>query len=197
MRNAMCSRGPGLRGRRDEIRAEAAAPRRPAPAAAWIALAVALATAVACSTPSSPAPDPTPPPSPSVAETAAALVDLTNAERTRAGLAALRTSDALMRAAQIQAEQVAAAGRLEHTLPEARYPRMEDRLDAARYDWRSAAENLAFGQRSPAAAIEAWMALSGHRANILSETFTEMGAGYLVDSSGRPYYVQVFAQPAN
>jgi uncharacterized protein YkwD len=162
-----------------------------------ISIAVVLATAVACSTPSSPDSEPAPAATTPVPGTASAIVDLTNVERTRAGLAALRTSAALMAAAQIQAEQVAAAGRLEHTLPDARYPRMEDRLDAAGYDWRAAGENLAFGQRTAAAAVETWMATAGHRANILNETFTEIGAGYVIDGNGRPYYVQVFARPAN
>jgi hypothetical protein len=35
----------------------------------------------------------------------------------------------------------------------------------------------------------------GHRANIISPAFTELGVGYAVDRAGRPYYVQVFASP--
>jgi uncharacterized protein YkwD len=101
----------------------------------------------------------------------------------------------LMEAAQIQAEQVAAAGRLEHTLPEARFPQLEDRLAAVGYDWQLAGENLAFGQRSAAAAVETWMQSPTHRSNIMSGSFTELGAGFVVDPTGRPYYVQVFGRP--
>jgi uncharacterized protein YkwD len=123
------------------------------------------------------------------------LVDATNAERGRAGVAALSANSQLMQAAQIQAEQVAAAGRLEHTLPDARLPGLEDRLRASGYLWQAAGENLAFGQRNAAHAVDTWMESPTHRANILSATFTEVGAGFVVDPLGRPYYVQVFGKP--
>ena len=53
----------------------------------------------------------------------------------------------------------------------------------------------AFGQRSAAKVLDSWMHSPGHRTNILNSNFTEMGAGYAVDRTGRPYYVQVFARP--
>jgi uncharacterized protein YkwD len=34
-----------------------------------------------------------------------------------------------------------------------------------------------------------------HRSNIVSPEFTELGVGYAIDGAGRPYYVQVFANP--
>ena len=43
--------------------------------------------------------------------------------------------------------------------------------------------------------LESWMHSPGHRTNILNRNFTEMGAGYSIDRAGRPYYVQVFAEP--
>jgi uncharacterized protein YkwD len=154
----------------------------------------AIVLTVACSSPSAPdaatrEPDPSPTP------VAAALIDLTNRERGGAGLPALRADGRLMQAAQLQAEQVAAAGRLEHTLADARYPHLSDRLAAAGYEWQAAGENLAFGSRDAAHAVEGWMQSAGHRANILNATYTEIGTAYLVDPNGRPYYVQVFARP--
>ena len=127
---------------------------------------------------------------------AAEIVDLTNAERMRAGLPVLRANARLTEAARLHAEQIAAAGRLEHVLPDARYPRLEDRLSAAAYRWQAAGENLAFGQRTAAAVVSAWMDSAGHRANILHTSYTEIGVAHLVDPNGRPYYVQVFARPA-
>jgi uncharacterized protein YkwD len=128
---------------------------------------------------------------------AAQVVNLTNAERTRAGLMAFRTSAQLGEAARIQADQVVAAGRLEHVVPDARYPTLENRLDAAGYRWRAAGENLAFGQPDAAAVVTTWMQSPGHRANILHTTFTEIGVAHLIDANGRPYYVQVFGRPAS
>jgi uncharacterized protein YkwD len=124
-----------------------------------------------------------------------AVVDLTNVERTRGGLTALVGNARLMHAAQLHAEQMAQAGRLDHVLPNATYPRPEDRLTAAAYRWQAYAENVAMGQRTPAEVVNGWMQSSGHRANIMNPTYTEMGAGYARDSNGRSYWVQVFGKP--
>ncbi len=59
----------------------------------------------------------------------------------------------------------------------------------------AAGENIAGGQRDPAEVVDAWMNSPGHRANILSEDFTHMGAGYIRDDSKkyRRHWVQLFA----
>ena len=126
---------------------------------------------------------------------AAAVVQLTNVERSHYRRAALRANPRLMRAAQLQADQMAQAGHMAHVLPEARYPRTEDRVAAADYRWRMLGENVAFGQANAVKVLDSWMHSRGHRTNILNATFTEMGAGYAIDRSGRPYYVQVFGRP--
>jgi uncharacterized protein YkwD len=54
---------------------------------------------------------------------------------------------------------------------------------------------VAFGQANADKVVDSWMHSRGHRANILNSTFTDMGVGYAVDRTGRPYYVQVFATP--
>src|SRR5262245_1720549 len=61
---------------------------------------------------------------------AAKVVQLTNAERRSLGRGQLRTNARLMRAAQLHAEQIAHAGQPAHVLPNAAYPRAEDRLAA-------------------------------------------------------------------
>jgi uncharacterized protein YkwD len=53
----------------------------------------------------------------------------------------------------------------------------------------------AAGQQTADQAVESWMSSAPHRANILNTTFTDTGAGVATDSTGRPYYVQVFARP--
>jgi len=128
-------------------------------------------------------------------EVTAEVVNLTNGERTRGGLAALASNARLMQAAQLHAEQMAQAGRLDHVLPNAPYPRPEDRLAAAAYRWQAYAENVAMGQRTAAEVVNGWMQSSGHRANIMNPVYTEMGAGYARDANGRSYWVQVFGKP--
>ena len=53
-------------------------------------------------------------------------------------------------------------------------------------------ENIAYGQSSPEAVMNAWMNSSGHRANILNADFDKIGVG-VVRSGGRLYWVQLFA----
>ena len=125
------------------------------------------------------------------------VVDLTNAVRARDGRPALRANPRLMRAAQIQAGQLARARQLAHVLPNAPYPHTEDRLAAANYRWRTYGENVAMGQSSVEEVLDSWMHSRGHRTNILNQDFSEMGAGYATDRGGRPYYVQVFAGPSS
>lgn len=123
------------------------------------------------------------------------LVELSNRERRRAGLEPLQANYQLMKAAQTLADQAVALDTLAHVLPGARYPKPEDRLRAVGYSWRAFAENIAYGQRTTEAAVEAWMKSPGHRKNLLSPAYTELGTGYAVDASGRPYWVQVFGRP--
>jgi uncharacterized protein YkwD len=123
------------------------------------------------------------------------IVDLTNVERSRAGLSPLRAEERLMKAAQLQAEQMASLGRMDHVLRDGPYPSPQDRLAAAGYRWRAFAENIAYGQRGPEDVTGSWMGSSGHRANMLNGAYTELGTGYAVDNRGRPYFVQVFGKP--
>jgi uncharacterized protein YkwD len=126
---------------------------------------------------------------------AADIVDLTNVERNRHDRTPVRANSRLMRAAQIQAEQMARARTMAHVLPHADYPRPADRLAAAKYRWQTYGENVALGQSTADQVLKEWMRSRGHRMNILKSDFTEMGAGYALDRAGRPYYVQVFAGP--
>ena len=123
----------------------------------------------------------------------ASIVELTNAAR--AGVAPLRANAQLMRAAQLHAEQMASLGRMEHVLDGAKYPSPQDRLTAAGYRWSAFAENVASGQHTPQSVTKSWMTSAGHRANILSATYAELGIGYALDARGRPYFVQVFGKP--
>ena len=100
-----------------------------------------------------------------------------------------------MKAAQMQAEQMASLGRMDHVLSDGPYPAPKDRLAAAGYRWRAFAENIAYGQRGPEAVTETWMGSAGHRANMLNGSYTEIGTGYAVDGRGRTYFVQVFGRP--
>jgi uncharacterized protein YkwD len=127
--------------------------------------------------------------------TAVQIAGLTNERRAAAGLPRLTTNERLMRAAQLQANQMAAARQAAHDIPSARYPTLRDRIDAVGYSWDAIAEDLAADQRDAAGAIAGWMASPRHRANMLSGLFTELGTGFATDTRGRRFYAQVFARP--
>ena len=61
-----------------------------------------------------------------------------------------------------------------------------DRMLAAGYTYSSAAENIAWGYPSPEAVIAGWMGSAGHRANILSTSYREMGNGYVEQPGDQP-----------
>jgi uncharacterized protein YkwD len=160
-------------------------------------LLFALATVVSCATVpiSLPAPDGGTAPASGSSAVGAEVVSLTNQARARSGLRALATNARLMEAARLHAEQMAAYQQAAHTITGARYPTMQSRLEAAGYAYTSAAENVAWNQRSPSEALDSWMSSSGHRANILDPGFTEMGAAMARSARGEPYWVQVFGRP--
>ena len=56
-------------------------------------------------------------------------------------------------------------------------------------------ENIAAGQPTVTAVMDAWMASPGHKANILNCAYTDIGVGYAVNSSGTPYWTQDFGKP--
>ena len=100
-----------------------------------------------------------------------------------------------MQAAKLQADQMAAAGKMAHDLPGSSYPTISSRLAAVGYQMSTSGENVAVGYSSAATVVAGWMTSQGHRENILSSRFTEIGAGVATGSNGRQYYAQVFATP--
>lgn len=55
--------------------------------------------------------------------------------------------------------------------------------------YRTAGENIARGYRTPQAVVNGWMNSSGHRANILNASYTQIGVGYVQDGN---YWTQMF-----
>ena len=53
-------------------------------------------------------------------------------------------------------------------------------------------ENIAWGYRTGADVVKAWMASPGHRANLLDCTAKSVGVGAVYAANGNPYYTQDF-----
>jgi uncharacterized protein YkwD len=115
---------------------------------------------------------------------AARVLELTNAERQNAGLAPLELSPALQDAARGYSEVLANSNCFDHTCGPV--PNFAERDGQAGYtDWTDIGENIAAGFPTPEAVVASWMASPGHRANILSPLFTEIGVG--MTSGGGTY----------
>ncbi len=115
------------------------------------------------------------------------VVRLVNAERTKQGLAPLTHNWQLSRVARYKSEDMRAKSYFSHTSPT--YGSPFQMLRSFDITYRTAGENIAKGQRTPAAVVSGWMASSGHRANILNSSFTEIGVGYVADGN---YWTQMF-----
>ena len=118
---------------------------------------------------------------------AAQVVSLVNAERAKQGLSALTVSTKVQQAAQTRASELKSS--FSHTRPSS--ASCFTALTEAGVSYTRAGENIAYGQSSPAAVVQAWMNSSGHRANILSRDFTTIGVGYTV-VNGTAYWSQFF-----
>ncbi|MBZ9643906.1 CAP domain-containing protein, partial [Streptomyces sp. PSKA30] len=122
--------------------------------------------------------------------TAAEVVELTNRERTRAGLPPLAVDPVLTAAAQAHSADMVARDFYSHTAPDGSQP--WDRAAAAGSTRRSIGENIACGQRSPAEVVTGWMNSPGHRANILKPGFTHLGIGFAGGGRAGTYWTQLF-----
>ena len=122
-----------------------------------------------------------------------AVLDLTNAERRKMGLAPLALSAELCRAARAHSKTMADRNQLAHTFGQEQFT---DRIAATGYRAGEAGENIAMGAPTPSEAVAMWMRSPGHRANILNPRFRELGIGIGTSAGGQKYYTQVFAAPA-
>ncbi len=127
-----------------------------------------------------------------------ALIDLINQERVSQGLTALNPSQALANAGREHSLDMACNGIFSHTGSDGSSP--FDRILRAGYGFSFAGENIYAGSgsyNSPQAAFDGWMNSPGHRANILSPDFVEIGIGYEfnADSLYGGYFTAVFASP--
>lgn len=110
------------------------------------------------------------------------VVELVNQERAKNGLSALTTDKTLMDAAQKRAVETNTS--FSHTRPSGQ--NFSTVLSEFGISYRSAGENIAYGQKTPEDVVNAWMNSSGHRANILNSSYTTIGVGCY--KSGNTYY---------
>lgn len=114
---------------------------------------------------------------------------LLNQDRAANGLPALKANSQLTLLARNYAQDMIRRGFFSHNNPEGQSP--FDRMRQAGISYKYAGENLAINTGVAAAEI-AFMNSAGHRANILSPSFTEVGIGVARNAKGQVYVVQEF-----
>ena len=116
------------------------------------------------------------------------VIRLVNVRRNSAGLKPLSADAELSRIARLKSQDMHDKKYFSHTSPT--YGSPFQMMKDFGISYRAAGENIAMGQRTPSEVVNAWMNSPGHRANILSTSYTRIGVGYVSEGN---YWTQTFA----
>ena len=117
------------------------------------------------------------------------IFDLVNEARREAGLSELKSDPEILRVAKIKSKDMIDNNYFSHNSPI--YGTPFQMLKNFGISYRAAGENIA-GNSSVEAAFKAWMNSSGHKANILSDSFNYTGIGIVEGSKYGKIFTQVF-----
>ncbi|WP_413028768.1 CAP domain-containing protein [Priestia aryabhattai] len=118
------------------------------------------------------------------------VVELVNQERAKAGLKPLTANWELARVTRYKSEDMRDKKYFDHQSPT--YGSPFDMMSKFGITYKTAGENIAGGQTTPEAVMQAWMKSPGHKANILNPGFTQIGVGYAKGGSYGHYWTQQF-----
>lgn len=115
------------------------------------------------------------------------VIRLVNEIRAENGLRKLNYNWELCRVARYKSQDMKDNRYFSHTSPV--YGSPFQMMKSFGISYKTAGENIARGQATPSAVVNAWMNSAGHRANILNASFTEIGVGYVAEGN---YWTQMF-----
>ena len=115
------------------------------------------------------------------------VIRLVNEIRVQNGLKPLTANWELSRVARYKSEDMRQNRYFSHTSPT--YGTPFQMIKAFGLSYRAAGENIAMGYKTPQAVVNGWMNSSGHRANILNASYTQIGVGYVAQGN---YWTQMF-----
>ena len=118
------------------------------------------------------------------------VVRLVNVERQKQGLGKLSLNAKLSNVATLKSQDMINKNYFYHTSPT--YGSPFDMMKQFNISYKTAGENIAKGQKTPAEVVKAWMNSQGHRENILNKNYTEIGIGVAKDANGTLYWTQMF-----
>ncbi len=117
------------------------------------------------------------------------VIRLVNEERAKQGLQPLKKNNDLCKVAGVRAEEIVNV--FDHTRPDGRD--CFSVLNDYNIKYMAVGENIAGGQSNPEAVMYSWMNSPGHRSNILSESFGQIGIGFVKGKGAYgTYWVQIF-----
>jgi uncharacterized protein YkwD len=121
----------------------------------------------------------------------AEVLALTNAFRARNGVDPLESDARLAAAAEDWSHEMAEGDLFRHS-------DTSEQVEAEGYAWRALGENIAAGYSTPEAVVNGWISSPGHRRNMLSESFEDLGVGYVYQENDGGtvayghYWTQIF-----
>lgn len=118
------------------------------------------------------------------------ILKLVNAERSKAGVEPLTLNWELSRVAKFKSEDMRDNNYFSHTSPT--YGSPFNMIKNFGISYSAAGENIAAGQKTAQAVMDSWMNSSGHKANILSANYTQLGVGKATGGSYGTYWTQMF-----
>lgn len=118
------------------------------------------------------------------------IVKLVNQYRVASGLQPLTQDWQASRVARYKSEDMIKKNYFSHTSPT--YGSPFKMMESYGLKFSAAGENIAYGQRSAQEVMNTWMNSAGHKANILSKTYTHIGVGVAKKSNGTLYFTQLF-----
>ena len=120
------------------------------------------------------------------------VIRLVNQERAKRGLGTLTQNWELCRVARYKSQDMIDKRYFAHNSPT--YGTPFDMMEAFGIRFSAAGENIAQGQRTPAEVFNGWMNSPGHRANILSAVYNQIGVGAAKAANGTITWTQMFVK---
>lgn len=121
------------------------------------------------------------------------VFELVNKERVARGLATFKYNNNLAYCARVKSQDMIDKKYFSHTSPT--YGSPFQMMENFGLRFSAAGENIAYGQKTPAEVMNAWMNSAGHKANILSQAYTTIGVGVAKAANGTLYWTQQFMNP--
>jgi len=115
-------------------------------------------------------------------------IELTNRERTKAGLAPLSESEPLRMASAVRARELVTL--FSHNRPDGSL--CFSIFGEFNVESKARSENIAGNFKTPDKVVQAWMGSEGHRANIMNPAYNQIGIGLSKDQAGKLNWVQLF-----